>query len=157
MPKVTPGITIRRQLSRLMLENGVVYFLALATIDAFTLSALNRYINSTTTNFYFLTYFIDTVSAILICRFILSLRSVDLPRSNVPGEQSVSGSGHSVWSSTLRFADQIRSFDVVANIGAPLDHGEEVEREHSSDVGIGEFHGDSILEYPVAIETTQDA
>ena len=96
------------------------------------------------------------MSAILIARFISNLRSVDLPRSNVPGEHSISENGHSVLSSCIRFASQIRSFDVIANIGEPLDNGEEVEREHLGDIGISEFH-EGIQEHLVEAGTTREA
>ncbi|KAJ3477346.1 hypothetical protein NLI96_g10525 [Meripilus lineatus] len=104
-----------------------------------------------------LVFLIDTISAILIARFLSSLRSIDLPQSNVPGEYSTSENGGSVWSSCLRFADQIRSFDVVANIGAPLDNGEEAEREYSGDIGTSEFHEDGFQGHFIETEIVQKA
>ncbi|KAJ3476049.1 hypothetical protein NLI96_g11428 [Meripilus lineatus] len=64
-------------------------------------------------------YFIDTLTVILLTRFILNLRSFDLPRSNVPGDNTT----HDVnlaWSSRLNFANRIKTIDIVGNIGAPL-------------------------------------
>ncbi|KAJ3482760.1 hypothetical protein NLI96_g6762 [Meripilus lineatus] len=116
--------------------------------------------NSVSIDFTALASLIDTISTILITRFILNLRSVDLPRSNVPGEYSETDDGHSVWSSCLRFADQIKSFNLVANMGAPLDYGEEAERENSGDIDVSELRvdkGDPIREDPVEVGTTQEA
>ena len=94
-------------------------------------------------------------SATLITRFILNLRSVELPRSHVPGENSMTENGHSVWSSCLWFADQIRSFNVVANIGAPLDHGEEDGRVYTNGIDTSDFHEEEIQECPITGATAQ--
>ena len=56
--------------------------------------------------------------SVVVTRFILSLRSVDLPKSNVPGESSIGAP--STFTSRLHFASQARSIDLVGNIGAPL-------------------------------------
>lgn len=62
--------------------------------------------------------------AVLVTRFILNLRSVDLPQSNVPGEDTnqTSDQGHSTWLSHLPVG--LASINVMGNIGAPLEHGE---------------------------------
>ncbi|KAJ3480451.1 hypothetical protein NLI96_g8339 [Meripilus lineatus] len=68
--------------------------------------------------------FIDTVSAILVTRFILSLRSHDLPKSNIPGEQP-SLVDQSAWSSRLVFLNKIKSIDLAGDLGGDLDHDED--------------------------------
>lgn len=50
---------------------------------------------------------------------------MDFARSNVPGEATTQSIGPQ-WSS-LRFGDRIKSFDVVGNLGAPLDGDEDPE------------------------------
>ena len=62
--------------------------------------------------------------AVLVTRFILNLRSVDLPQSNVPGEDTnqTSDQRHSTWLAHLPVG--LASINVMGNIGAPLDHGE---------------------------------
>lgn len=76
------------------------------------------------------------IVAILVTRLILNLRSVDLPDSNVSGEDSTrfAPQSASTWVSRLRFYPQIVSFDLVGNLGAPLDHGEESVIEDVDDV-----------------------
>lgn len=61
--------------------------------------------------------------------------------------------GHSVWSSCLRFADQIRSFNIVVNIG----HGGEAAREYSSDSEMPDPHEEEIQGYPIAKGIAQGA
>ncbi|KAJ3480454.1 hypothetical protein NLI96_g8342 [Meripilus lineatus] len=68
--------------------------------------------------------FIDTVSAILVTRFILSLRSHGLPKSNVPGEFP-SLVDQSAWSSRLVFLNKIKSIDLAGDLGGDLDHDED--------------------------------
>lgn len=63
--------------------------------------------------------------------------------------------GHTVWSSCLWFADQIRSFNVVANIGAPLDHSEEDGREYTHGTDTSDFHEEEIQECPITGATAQ--
>ncbi|KAJ3480888.1 hypothetical protein NLI96_g8037 [Meripilus lineatus] len=70
------------------------------------------------------THFIDTVSAILVARFILGLRSHDLPKSNVPGEFP-SLVDQSTWKSRLVFLNKIKSIDFAGVLGGDLDHGED--------------------------------
>ncbi|KAJ3487551.1 hypothetical protein NLI96_g3439 [Meripilus lineatus] len=147
----TPNVSLRTL--RVMLN---YLSRALATMDALTLALmLGPTINSEEIDLSTLPLLIDTTSAILITRFILNLRSIDLPRSNVPGEYSTTEDGRSVWRSCLRFADQIKSFNIVANIGAPLDHGEEAETEYPGDIGISELDEDQ--EHPAEVGTTQEA
>ena len=57
-------------------------------------------------------------------RFILSLRSHDLPKSNVPGELP-SLVDQSAWSSRLVFLNKIKSIDFAGDLGGDLDHGED--------------------------------
>ena len=62
--------------------------------------------------------------AVLVSRFILNLRSMDLPQSNVPGEDSTQTSNHEHLSWLSHLPVGLASIDVMGNIGAPLDHGE---------------------------------
>ncbi|KAJ3480892.1 hypothetical protein NLI96_g8033 [Meripilus lineatus] len=144
--KLSRSVSLQRQLSSLFLQNGMiiyhtsltifihrmlglVYFVLLASMDV--LPIVFRYGVFYANDFVqlrpgYIVYFIDTVSAVLVTRFILSLRSHDLPRSNVPGEFP-SQTDQSAWSSRLVFLNMIKSIDIVGNLGADLDHGEERE------------------------------
>lgn len=64
------------------------------------------------------------MEAILLTRFILNLRSFDLPKTLVPGE-FLSQLDQSAWSSRLVFLNRIKPVDFIGNMGSPLDHGEE--------------------------------
>ncbi|KAJ3477806.1 hypothetical protein NLI96_g10213 [Meripilus lineatus] len=110
-----PSIIVQQQLSHLLLRNGLVYFVILALTDALVLSSWSSF-KHWAWNLWTFIYFTDTISAILVTRFILSLRSYNLPRSNVPGESAdyTDLSGRS---------SPLSSIDIVGNIGAPLDHG----------------------------------
>ncbi|KAJ3477808.1 hypothetical protein NLI96_g10211 [Meripilus lineatus] len=123
------SISLRRQLSTLFLQNGLVYFVALTSIDLLPIVQAPYFTGVT---FAFddnvptaVMHFIDTISAILVTRFILSLRSHDLPRTNVPGEP-LSQTNQSAWSSRVVF-NMIKSIDIVGNLGADLDHGDDNE------------------------------
>ncbi|KAJ3480452.1 hypothetical protein NLI96_g8341 [Meripilus lineatus] len=123
------SISLRRQLSTLFLQNGLVYFVVLTSIDLLPIVQVPYWTGETLTiddNIpTAVMHFIDTISAILITRFILSLRSHDLPSSNVPGEL-LSQTDQSAWSSRLIF-DKIKSIDIVGNLGEDLDHDDENE------------------------------
>lgn len=75
----------------------------------------------------------------------------------MPGEYSTTEEGNSVWSSCLRFADQIKSFNLVANAGASLDYGEEAERGYSGDIDISEHDEGDTRGDPVEVGTPQEA
>ncbi|KAJ3485911.1 hypothetical protein NLI96_g4614 [Meripilus lineatus] len=134
--KPVPGIPLQRRLSQLFLRNGLVYFMVLATADTLvfigwlvvglTLPTLKAASDLWLLDVFNIAYFLDAASAILITRFILSLRSFDLPSGNVPGE-CPSYTDQSAWSSRAAFFNRIKSIDVVGSMGSPLDHGEEME------------------------------
>lgn len=68
------------------------------------------------------------MEVILLTRFILNLRSFDLPKCIVPGEH-LSQIDESAWSSHLIFVTRMKPVDLMGNIGSPLDHDEESEDE----------------------------
>ncbi|KAJ3477807.1 hypothetical protein NLI96_g10212 [Meripilus lineatus] len=127
MQQIASGVPIRMRLSHLLLRNGSVYFIVLTTTDTLILCS-----RSLAWSFSPVVYLIDSISTIMVTRFILSLRSMDLPETNVPGEITTSTAGN-FWRAGLQLTDQVKSLDVLGNIGSPLDYAEINEPESNGD------------------------
>lgn len=92
-------------------------------------------------------------SAVLMTRFILNLRSFDLPKSHVPGE-SISRLDQSSQSSHLIFMGRVMSIDFLGSMGFPLDHGEIEEREDDPEVD-NVSREETVRARERAVETTE--
>ncbi|KAJ3480889.1 hypothetical protein NLI96_g8036 [Meripilus lineatus] len=155
--KLSTSVSLQRQLSSIFLQNGLIYFAStspfsrlLAFVDVlpiiFRPEVNLRYDFEPPSAVTFSAY---QMSAILVTRFILSLRSHDIPRSNVPGEFP-DQTNQSAWSSRLVF---LRSIDIVGNLGEDLDHGaEELEDVPDENHGSAELRNKAQDENEEGIE-----
>ncbi|KAI9069090.1 hypothetical protein FKP32DRAFT_1671664 [Trametes sanguinea] len=107
----------KHSLTQVLIMNGTIYFLALLTVNAVHLTLSMLSINGLADEISEVAVFIDPLTAILICRFLLALHSANL---RLTGEELATDDsdahGMSVDASMLNFASFVESMGGTVNL-----------------------------------------
>ncbi|OSD05132.1 hypothetical protein PYCCODRAFT_1291566 [Trametes coccinea BRFM310] len=138
----------KHSLTQVLITNGTAYFLALLTINAVHLTLSMLSINGLADQISEVAVFIDPLTAIIICRFLLALHSTNL---RLTGEEHATDDSamHTRTRgtpSTLKFASFVTSMGGAVDIeerttgeeGSPLSReSERDDRPHSVEMHFG--------------------